>query len=99
MASVYSRALAKCRVKLIDAVREDVQFVSDSLCQDNIVSQRELEELQGTKRQKARLIINAVEIEVRCDHQFFDKFVKILQRNYHFNDIVTMLQECIEKGN
>ena len=95
---MYSKALAKCRVHLIYALREDVQFVADSLFEYNIALQGELEDMSGTKTEKARLIFKAVQNEVKHDHQFFEKFLKILQGKYHFDDIVTMLQECLENG-
>ena len=95
---MYSKALTKCQEPLLFALKEDFQFVADSLCEYNIALQGELEDMSGTKMDKARLILKAVKNEVKHDHRFFEKFVKILQGKYHFHDIVTMLQEYLEQG-
>ena len=95
MESRQSRALLKCRVPLVDTLKDDVQHVANSLCRYKMVLHQELN-LSKTKSVKAEKLMDAVENQVQQDHTFFDKFLSILQGSPHFKGIVVKLQECLE---
>ena len=78
--------------------KEDVLSFADELYQKRMISFHEREVIMATEKQSSRAyrLVNIIRHKVIHSPTYYDKFVDVLRNRTNYNDLVKILEDCLD---